>query len=266
MNESELKDLFVSSIESGHILDSKNRNLPFTNPNNKMRIKSEGYFGQFDLVIAILNKENKSKTRQNSENSEAYYNVLMRTGQLAEFARAEKCRIDCISFYPVELKSGCDILDVRLPNQILNAILTFGKSMVVLDKKHINRASLKFLRLLPATIVGYTGTKDFFRVLSVFDRNIDIGMFNLSKRRFAKTLSENGIVEGIERICGRLSTLVRINQKLVFNELYSSDPGFLEEEIEFLRQFSSIKTAITYRKQILNYIRESENDKIINYM
>jgi hypothetical protein len=266
MNESELKDLFVSSLESGHIFDSKNKNLPFTNPNNKMRIKSEGYFGQFDLVIAILNKENKSKTCQDLENSEAYYNVLMRTGQLAEFARAEKCRIDCISFYPVELKSGCDILDVRLPNQILNGILTFGKSMVVLDRKHINRASLKFLRLLPATIVGYTGTKDFFRVLSVFDRNIDIGMFNLSKRRFAKTLGDNGIVEGIERIYGRLSTLMRINQKLVFNELYSSNPGFLEEEIEFLRQFSSIKTATMYRKQILNYVRESENDKIINYM
>jgi hypothetical protein len=266
MNESELKDLFVSSLESGHIFDGKNKNLPFTNPNNKMRIKSEGYFGQFDLVIAILNKENKSKTCQDLENSEAYCNVLMRTGQLAEFARAEKCRIDCISFYPVELKSGCDILDVRLPNQILNGILTFGKSMVVLDRKYINRASLKFLRLLPATIVGYTGTKDFFRVLSVFDRNIDIGMFNLSKRRFAKTLGDNGIVEGIERIYGRLSTLMRINQKLVFNELYSSNPGFLEEEIEFLRQFSSIKTATTYRKQILNYVRESENDKIINYM
>jgi hypothetical protein len=266
MNESELKDLFVSSLESGHILDSKKRNLSFTNPKNKMRIKSEGYFRQFDLVIAILNKENKSNTYQNSDNSEAYYNILMRTGQLAEFARAEKCRIDCISFYPVELKSGCDILDVRLPNQIMNGILTFGRSIVVLDKKHVNRASLKFLRLLPATIVGYTGTKDFFKILSVFDRNIDLGMFNLSKRRFAKALGENGVVEGIERIYGRLSTLERINQKLVFNELYSSNPGFLKEEIEFLRQFSSINTAMTYRKQILNYVNESENDKISNYL
>lgn len=266
MNESELKDLFVSSIESGHIFDSKNRNLPFTNPNNKIRIKSEGYFGQFDLVITILNKENKGKTYQNLDEVEAYYNVLMRTGQLAEIARDEKCRIDRISFYPVELKSSCDTLDVRLPNQIMNGILTFGKSIVVLDKKHINRASLKFLRLLPATIVGYAGTKDFFRILSVFDRNINTGMFNLSKRRFAKTLGENGIVEGIERIYGRLRTLERINQKLVFNELYNSNPGFLKEEIEFLRQFSNIKTAMTYRKQILNYVKESENDKISNYL
>src|SRR5215216_2495965 len=266
MNESELKDLFVSSLESGHIFDSKNRNLPFTNPDNEIRIKSEGYFGQFDLVIAVLNRENKSKNYQNSGEAGDYYNVLMRTGQLAEIARAERCKIDCISFYPVELKSSCDILDVRLPNQIMNGILTFGKSIVVLDKKHINRASLKFLRLLPATIVGYTGTKDFFRVLSVFNRNIDTGMFNLSKRRFAITLVNNGIVEGIDKIYGRLSTLERINQKLVFNELYNSNPGFLKEEIEFLRQFSSIKTAMTYKKQIANYVKESENDKISNYL
>ena len=266
MNESELKDLFVGSLESGHILGNKSRSLPFTNPDDEIRIKSEGYFGQFDLVIAILHRENKSGSYQNSDDSEAYYDVLMRTGQLAEIARAEKCRIDCISFYPVEFKSSCDILDVRLPNQIMNGILTFGKSIVVLDNKHVNGASLKFLRLLPATIIGYTGTKDFFRILSVFDRNINTGMFNLSKRRFAKALRDNGIVEGIERVYGRLHTLERINQKLMFNELYNSDPGFLKEEIEFLRQFSSIKTAMTYRKQIINCIKESENDKISNYL
>jgi hypothetical protein len=266
MNESELKDLFVSSLESGHIFDNKSRNLAFTNPDNEIRIKSEGYFGSFDLVIAILHRENKSGSYQSSDELEAYYDILMRTGQLAEIARSEKCRIDCISFYPVELKSSCDILDERLPNQIMNGILTFGKSIVVLDKRHVNRASLKFLRLLPATIIGYTGTKDFFRVFSVFDRNINTGMFNLSKRRFAKILEDNGIMEGIERIHSRLHTLERINQKLVFNELYNSDPGFLKEEIEFLHQFFSIKTSMTYRKQILNYIKESENDKISNYL
>ena len=102
MNELELKDLFVSSIESGHIIDSKNRNLPFTKPDSEIRIKSEGYFGQFDLVIAILQRTKDSKTYQNSEQTEAYYEILMRLGQLTEVARTEKCRIDAISFYPVE--------------------------------------------------------------------------------------------------------------------------------------------------------------------
>lgn len=266
MNELQLKDLFVSSLESGHIFDIKNRRFPFTKPGCEIRIKSEGYFGQFDLVVAILQRDNYLKTYQNSEQIGAYYDILMRTGQLAEVARTEKCRIDRISLYPVELKSNCDVLDRRLPNQIMNGVLTFGRSVVVLDKKHVNKDSLKFMRLLPATIVGYSGIKDHFRVLSVFDRNIHTGMFNLSKRGFTKTLIDNGIIEGIDRIYARLHKLERINQKLVFNELYNSNPGFLKEEIEFLRQFASINTAMTYRKQIASRILESENDKITDYL
>lgn len=265
MNESELKDIFVSSIESGHIFDSKGGNLPFTNPKAEIRIKSEGYFGQFDLVLAVLQRNN-SKAYQSTEHDGTYYEILMRTGQLTEIARTEKCRIDHISLYPVELKSNCDTLDGRLPNQIMNGILTFGRSIIVLDKKHVHKDSLKFLRLLPATIIGYTGIKDHFRVLSVFDRNINTGIFNLSKRRFTKTLLDNGIVDGIDRIYLRLLTLQRISQKLAFNELYNSNPGFLKEEIEFLHQFSTIKPAMTYRKQIASCIQESEYKKMTDYL
>lgn len=233
MNESELKDTFVSSIESGHIIDSIGGNLPFTNPEAEIRIKSEGYFGQFDLVLAVLQRNN-IKAYQSTEHIGTYYEILMRTGQLTDIARTEKCRIDHISLYPVELKSNCDTLDGRLPNQIMNGILTFGRSIVVLDKKHVHKDSLKFLRLLPATIIGYTGIKDRFRVLSVFDRNINTGIFNLSKRKFTKTLIDNGVVNGVDRIYLRLLTLQRISQKLVFNELYNSNPGFLKGEVEFL--------------------------------
>ena len=112
------------------------------------------------------------------------------------------------------MKSSRDVLDGRLPNQIMNAILTFGRSMVVLDRKHIKRASLKFIRMPPATIIAHTGRKDYFRVISVFDRIVDTGMFNIPKRRFVKTLLDNGISEGIDKIYRRLSTLERINQKL----------------------------------------------------
>lgn len=265
MNESELKDTFVSSIESGHIIDSIGGNLPFTNPEAEIRIKSEGYFGQFDLVLAVLQRNN-IKAYQSTEHIGTYYEILMRTGQLTEIARTEKCRIDHISLYPVELKSNCDTLDGRLPNQIMNGILTFGRSIVVLDKKHVHKDSLKFLRLLPATIIGYTGIKDHFMVLSVFDRNINTGIFNLSKRKFTKTLIDNGIVDSIDRIYLRLLTLQRISQKLVFNELYNSNPGFLKGEIEFLHQFSTIKSAMTYRKQIASCIQESEYKKMTDYL
>ncbi len=99
----------------------------------------------------------------------------------------------------------------------------------------------------------------------MFDRQIDTGMFNLSKRRFAKTLLDNGIVEGIDKIYRRFYTLERIYQKLAFNELYNSNPGFLKEEIEFLRQFSSIETVMTYRKQIASFVEQNKNEKICDY-
>ena len=233
MNEMKLKDLFVSSLESGHIINLKNRTLSITNPENEIRIKNEGYFGQFDLVIAILRR--RSKDREIFDKDKIYDNILMRTGQLLEIAKSEKCCIDSITFYPVELKSNCDTLDARLPNQILNAILTFGRSIIVLDEKHINRASLKLLRLLPATVIGYTGRENYFRVLSVFDRVIDTGMFNLPKRRFVETLNDNGILIGVDKIYRRLSSLERINQKIVFSQMYNSNAGFLKEEIEFLQ-------------------------------
>jgi hypothetical protein len=263
MNEMKLKDLFVSSLESGHIINLKNRTVSITNPENEIRIKNEGYFGQFDLVIAILRR--CSKDREIFYKDNIYDNILMRTGQLLEIAKSEKCCIDSIAFYPVELKSNCDTLDARLPNQILNAILTFGRSILVLDEKHINRASLKLLRLLPATVIGYTGRENYFRVLSVFDRVIDTGMFNLPKRRFAETLNDNGILIGVDKIYRRLSSLERINQKIVFSQMYNSNAGFLKEEIEFLRQLTNIDGVMSYRKQISSNVKESKNSKITEY-
>jgi len=190
----------------------------------------------------------------------------MRTSQFTQIAKSEKYSIDSISFYPVELKSNCDTLDGRLPNQILNAILTFGRSIVVLDEKHVNRASIKYLRLLPATIIGYTGRDNYFRILSLFERLVDTSMFNLPKRRFVNTLYDNGILEGADKIYRRLSNLERINQKIVFNQVYNSNTGFLEEEIEFLRQFSKIEGKMTYTNQIKRIVEESKNFKVTDYL
>jgi hypothetical protein len=264
MNELELKDLFVSSLESRHIVNSMGDPVSFKTPEDEIRIKNEGYFGQFDLVLAIIHKH--TKQYEGLREADLYDNILMRTGQLTEIAKSESCSIDSISFYPIELKSNCDILDARLPNQILNAILTFGRSIVVLDEKHVNRTSLKFLKILPATIIGYTGRDNYFKILSVFDRLVDTGMFNLPKTKFADILSKNGIFEGTDKIYRRLSNLERINQKIVFNQMYSSNTGFLKEEIEFLRQFSKIDGRLTYKKNIRKIVKESKNLKVTDYL
>ncbi|MEW6604466.1 MAG: hypothetical protein AB1351_07220, partial [Thermoproteota archaeon] len=127
MNEKELKLLFCSALRTGHI---KNNDLV---PTSDIRIVQEAHSRSFDLLIAAITKE--------SDNSYAHCNnLLMRTQLLGTFAKSEKCRIDCIQFYPVEVKSDYDTLDERLPNQILDAILAFGRSVLVLDKNHSKKA------------------------------------------------------------------------------------------------------------------------------
>ena len=81
MNELELKDLFVSSLESGHLLNNKDHNLPFTNSKNEIRVKNEGYFGKFDLVIAVIQRN--SNLSQPLDEMEICNNILARTGQLS---------------------------------------------------------------------------------------------------------------------------------------------------------------------------------------
>ena len=91
-------------------------------------------------------------------------------------------------------------------------------------------------------------------------------MFNLPKRSFASMLYDNGIVVGADKIYRRLSNLERINQKIVFNQLFKSNTGFLKEEIEFLRDFSEINAKMSYRSSVRAMIKESKNLKVTDYL
>ena len=91
-------------------------------------------------------------------------------------------------------------------------------------------------------------------------------MFNLPKRNFASMLYDNGIMAGADKIYRRLSNLERINQKIVFNQLFKSNTGFLKEEIEFLRGFSEINGKMSYRSSIRTMIKESKNLKVTDYL
>jgi len=141
MKEKHLKSLFIKSLQAGHI----DGNDFFSEDSDiEIKIKDEGYFRNFDLVVAIIKRKNDSDIQFDSTDSyDNYVNIIMRTGQLTQFAQKEKCRIDWISFFPVELKSDYDVLDDRLPNQILNAILTFGRAFLCWTKNTAKEQSLK---------------------------------------------------------------------------------------------------------------------------
>ena len=280
MNQLELKKLFKSSVKNGHI--NNNHLLPFLNSQtHEIKIKEEGYFRNFDLVIALINKENKQK-KTNYEYFDLEYdiqhNILMRSQQFTEFSKLEKCRIENITFIPVEIKSDNDVLDERLPNQILNAILTFGRSYLVIDKKYVLNRNFQILKLLPTTIIGYSGKEDYFEILSIFNRCIMNGIFNIPKRSFMKLLINNNISNKISemvKIYHSLITLEQINQKLVFNYLFRSEEEnldldfLLKEEIDFLKQFynfSTLPSEKTNKKQIKKLIKDSRNYLITDFL
>jgi hypothetical protein len=55
MKEKSLKELFISAIKSDHI-DNNNSCLHYVDSNCELKIKGEGYFRNFDLVIAVRQK------------------------------------------------------------------------------------------------------------------------------------------------------------------------------------------------------------------
>jgi hypothetical protein len=253
MNERELKSLFCSSLKSNHV---KNNDLI---PTSEIRIVEEAHFRSFDLLIAAVTRE-----PDDIHDYGQYNNILVRTQLLKQFARHEKCRIDCIRFYPVEIKSDDDVLDERLPKQIIDAILAFGLSILVLDKNH-SKLARNIGKFLPTTLVCYTGIDDHFEVVSRFDRLISSGVLNLKKTILAKVLEGSNTGS---KAYSRLVALERIFQKIIFNQLYFENLGMTEREIEFLQMIAGIKPPSSSQemKKLSKLIKETANAKMTDYM
>jgi hypothetical protein len=254
MNERELKSLFCSSLRSNHL---KNNDLI---PTSEIRIVEEAHYRSFDLLIAAVTKE-----PDDIHDYAQYNNILVRTHLLKQFARQEKCRIDRIRFYPVEIKSDDDVLDERLPKQIIDAILAFGLSILVLDKKHskVARALGKFL---PTTLICYTGIDDHFEVVTRFDHLISSGVLNLKKTILAKALEGSNTGS---KAYSRLVALERIFQKIIFNQLYFENLGMTESELEFLQMITGIRPpscSSQEMKKLSKLIKETANTKMTDYI
>lgn len=255
MNEKQLKSLFWRALKSGQI--KNNRLLPMPSASADVRVVEEANFRCFDLLIAVVIKE------PCVEGDMAYGNMLARTQLLESFAKSAKCRIDCIRFYPVELKSDDDVLDERLPNQIVNAILAFGQSIVVLDKGHSKRVkSGKLGRFLPSTVICYDG--EHFEVVSEFDRLVSEGVFGLHKTSLARAIAESDLQVG--RVYSRLNALERVLQKLAFNQIYFENLALTDDELEFLRSIAGAPLPDGGRKRLARLIKETANTKMTDYV
>jgi hypothetical protein len=188
----------------------------------------------------------------------------MRSNELIQFAQKEKTRVDWITFYPVELKSDNDVLDRRLINQLLNG-LTFGKSILVLDREHSKSVKSKgILSFIPATVIGYNGRSPYqFEILSVFDRFINDGIFSIERRKIAKILLDNDI-NPTSSIFSCILNFQRICQKIIFSQLIDQQICLMNEETDFIMKLTDIKP-LTTRKLVKSLIKETANNKITDY-
>jgi hypothetical protein len=248
MNEKRLKVLFCSGLRNGHI---KGPELIPTN-RGEIRIIEEAHFRSFDLLIAcIVRSEEKAHVNNDA--------VLARTQLIELLCKSEKCMIEQIRFFPVELKSDDDTLDERLPNQIIDGILTFGMSVVVLDKNHSRKAK-NLGKFLPANIVCYTGREDYFEVSSTFDRHIEAGMFSFRKHILARLLGDTSA-----KTFSRLIILQRVLEKIAFNQLYFDTPGLTVQELEFLQELAGMPIPSDRRERLRRLIRETANTRLTEY-
>jgi len=248
LNEKELKVLFCKALASGHV---KGNDLIPTQ-DCRLRIIEEAHLRSFDLLIAAI-----GGTDENSDIN--YGNIAQRTQLLEQVARAEKCRIDHIRFFPVEIKSDEDVLDERLPNQILDAILTFGLSILVLDKGHSDKAK-KLSKLIPATTICYTGEEDFFEVVSRFRRFVSGGVLGVNRTALARMLGDASA-----RTYSRLARLQNILEKLAFNQLFFEN-SLTDEELEFLNAIVDIALPPRESSRITKLILETSHRGITDYL
>ena len=207
MNEAELRDAFINFIVS-----KRPKRFGFGS-------WSDQNHGPCDVVVA----------------KEADYGSF----DLVLFIRFAGVIHDVI---PVELKSDEDKLDDRLRNQICSALLTFGKSILVLDEKQFEKAKkLRWLEVLPCEI--------WVRKCSEFEqvtREVDLG-------RSAKNSCDIS-QRAIEQAFGHTeqSTLHRLQKKVVLlqgflatleaNQWRFNNPiKFSTEEAEVARELLGVQ-------------------------
>jgi hypothetical protein len=150
-----------------------------------------------------------------------------------------------------------------LPNQIINAILTFGLSVLVFDKNHAKKVKSSALKFMPATVVCFTGVEDHFEVLSSFDRLISNGIFSFNRTSLARVLAQNQVSS---RVYSRLTAIQQILQKLAFNQIFFEDLELTEEELKFMRQVAELDRPSNGRQKLFNLIKETTNTKLTEFM
>jgi hypothetical protein len=267
MNEIELKNKFIEYLKTNdnHISFSNNN---FSN--NIIEIRNEGLNKKFDLILAIIKtKETKFNKLKNSsiEIDDDIKGIFFRNTLLKSISEKYKIKIQNLIIFPIEIKSDRDKLDERLANQIIEAILTFGRSIVILDNDHAAKIKKNGLfKIVPSTILGYIDKEKTFVKLNSYNRVFSDSLLNINKINLIRTLERSKININYNDLYRNLANIQKINQKLIFNQIFNYDQILYKDEIEFIKKFSNINQKISLKKEIINLVKESKNYKITEFI
>lgn len=269
MNEIELKNEFINFIQD----EDKSKNF-FLNykfkPDNIVEIKNEGLNRKFDLVLALIKTkeiESKEIKSRSIEIDDDIKSIFFRNVLLKSISEKYKIKIQNILLYPIEIKSDKDRLDERLANQMIEAILIFGRSIIVLDNDHAIRMKKNGIcKMMPSTILGYTNEKKVFVILNKYNRIFSDSLLNVNKNNLIRLLRKSKVDINYNNLYRNLRNIQIINQKLIYNQIFRYEYSLYEDEIEFIKNFSSINQKISLKKEIIKLIKDSKNYKITEFI
>ena len=267
MNEIQLKNRFLDFIN----LNPKNDFFGNISDRTEkyIEIKNEALNRKFDFILAACKTKNhkvKDIRKGTIERDDDLKNIYVRTMLLKTIAESYKINIQKISIYPIEIKSNKDKLDNRLANQVIEAILSFGRSIVILDSQHVAKIMKNGLaKILPSTLIGYFDETDEFAVINRHNRVYLDSLLNIDKLTLIKTLEKTECNINMTRLYNNLKRLQSIHQKLIYNQIFKDGHYLLDDEVAFIKEISSINQKINVKKEIIRTIKQYKNYKITDF-
>ena len=268
MNEIELKNRFIDFLKNNS--DHNFFSNCGGNSNNIIEIRNEGLNKKFDFILAMIKPKelNTKKIRNRTIEIDAdVKGIFFRNQLLKSISEKYRIKIQNIIIYPIEIKSDKDKLDERLANQIIEAILIFGRSIVILDNDHAIKIKKNGLnKIVPSTIIGYSSEKKTFFLLNDYKRIYSDSLLNIDKVNLIKTLENSKVDVNYNDLYRNLRNIQNINQKLIYNKIFNYNLSFFDDEIQFIKNFSDINQKISLKKEIIKLVKESKNYKITEFI
>ncbi|HEX5904419.1 MAG TPA: hypothetical protein VFY50_00060 [Candidatus Nitrosocosmicus sp.] len=268
MNEFQLKIKFLDFLKMNP--NNSFFGKPIEKSQHFIEIRNEALNRKFDFILAIIRTSSykpKEIKKSTIEIDDDLKNIYTRSSLLKNISQEYRIKIQNMIIYPIEIKSNKDKLDERLGNQIIDAILSFGRSVVILDSKHCQHMKKNGLkRILPSTVIGYQENEDKFILINRFSRVISDSLLNINRINLIKTLEKSNSNLNISRLRRNLKSLQIINQKLIYNQIFLDEQSFHEDELRFMEELSTINQQINMKKEILRTIKHFTDYKITDFI